>query len=171
MKIDGNAVMRAAPADVWALLTDPARLAHLLPGCERLEPDGPDRFKAAVRFAIAAISGNYAGTLEFADKKPPRSLVLKLDGKGLPGFVRGQGKIELSPRGVETEVRYSGEAQVGGMIAAVGQRLLEGVARKIVQQFFDSAAAELETASRAGKSSAQAASSASSSPPSKRKRK
>jgi carbon monoxide dehydrogenase subunit G len=148
MKIEGNAVMPAPPADVWALLTDPARLARLLPGCERLDPDGPDRFKAAVKFAIAAISGNYAGTLEFADKKPPHSLVLKLDGKGLPGFVRGQGKIELSSRGSETEIRYAGEAQVGGMIAAVGQRLLEGVARKIVQQFFDSAAAELKTEPR-----------------------
>ena len=148
MKIDGNAVLPASPADVWALLTDPTRLAHLLPGCERLDPDGPDRFKAAVKFAVAAISGNYAGTLEFVEKKPPHSLILKLDGKGLPGFVTGQGKIELASHGGDTEVHYSGEAQVGGMIAAVGQRLIEGVARKIVQQFFDSATAELRSAAR-----------------------
>jgi carbon monoxide dehydrogenase subunit G len=174
MKIDGNAVMPAAPAAVWALLTDPARLGHLLPGCERLEPDGPDRFKAAIKFAIAAISGKYAGTLEFADKKPLHSLILKLEGKGLPGFVRGEGKIELVPRGSNTEIRYSGEAQVGGMIASVGQRLLEGVARKIVQQFFDSAAAELKSGAPApvpaGKPSAPAASAGSSAPPPKLKR-
>jgi hypothetical protein len=70
-------------------------------------------------------------------------MVLKLDGRGLPGFVQGEARIELAPSGAGTEVRYSGEAQVGGMIASVGQRLLDVAARKIVQQFFDSAAAEL----------------------------
>src|ERR1700680_2491133 len=112
MKIDGNAVMPAAPAAVWALLTDPARLAHLLPGCERLEPDGPDRFKAAVKFGIAAISGKYSGTVEFAEKKPPKSMRMKLSGKGTPGFVDGVGHIELSEKDGQTELRYTGEAQV-----------------------------------------------------------
>ena len=139
-------MLPAAPADVWALLTDPLRLARLL-GCDRLVSDGPDRYKAEVKFAIAAVSGKYAGSLELSQKKPPRSLVLKFDGKGLPGFVRGEGRIELSAQGsAQTEVRYSGEAQVGGVIAAVGQRMLEGAARKIVQQFFASAAAELKAA-------------------------
>jgi carbon monoxide dehydrogenase subunit G len=146
VKLDGVLTLPGAPAAVWALLTDPARLARLLPGCRRLDPDGPDRFKAAVKFGIAAISGNYAGSLEFAEKRPPRSLVMKLDGKGLPGFVKGQGRIELLSKDGQTEVRYSGEAQVGGMIAGVGQRMLEGAARRIVQQFFEAAAAELKSA-------------------------
>jgi hypothetical protein len=71
MKLEGRYTLPAPPDKVWALLTDPQRLAKLLPGCERLDPDGPDRFKAVVKFAIAAISGKYAGTLEFADKNPP----------------------------------------------------------------------------------------------------
>jgi len=71
MKLAGQYLLPAPPAKVWALLTDPNRLAKLLPGCERLDPDGPDRFKAAVKFGIAAISGKYAGTIEFAEKKPP----------------------------------------------------------------------------------------------------
>jgi hypothetical protein len=136
--------MPAPPGEVWSLLTDPARLSRLLPGCERLDPDGPDRYKAAVKFGIAAISGKYAGTLEFAEKKPPHSLVLKMDGKGLPGFVKGEGRIQLVAKGAsETELTYTGEAQVGGVIASVGQRMLDAAARKIVQQFFDSAKAEL----------------------------
>ena len=139
-------MLPAAPSAVWALLTDPASLARLLPGCERLDPDGPDRYKAAVKFGVAAISGKYAGSVEFSRKKPPRSLFLKLDGKGLPGFVHAEGSIALSARGRQTEVRYSGEAQVGGMIASVGQRMLEAAARRIVQQFFASAAAELKAA-------------------------
>jgi uncharacterized protein len=144
LKLVGTVALPAPPDEVWSLLTDPARLARLLPGCERLEPDGPDRYKAAVKFGIAAISGKYAGTLEFAEKKPPRSLVLKMDGKGLPGFVKGEGRIELAAKGgSDTELTYTGEAQVGGVIASVGQRMLDAAARKIVQQFFDSAKADL----------------------------
>lgn len=145
MKLSGAVTLPGAPAQVWALLTDAQRLARLLPGCERLEPDGPGRYQATVKFGLAAISGKYSGSLEFSEMKPPRSLVLKLDGRGLPGFVQGQARIELAPKGSETEVRYSGDAQIGGMIASVGQRLLEAAARKIVQQFFDSAAAELHS--------------------------
>jgi carbon monoxide dehydrogenase subunit G len=144
MKLEGTSLLPAAPAQVWDLLTDPERLAHLLPGCEGLVPDGPDRYKAEVKLAVAAISGKYAGSLEFVEKNPPGTLVLRFDGKGLPGFVRGEGIIELAAHGEETELRYTGEAQVGGAIAAVGQRLLEGAARKILQQFFASAAAELK---------------------------
>ena len=152
MKLAGTASLPAPPSEVWSLLTDPSRLPRLLPGCERLEPDGPDRFKAAVKFGIAAISGKYAGSVEFAEKKPPRSLVLKLDGKGLPGFVKGEGRIELTPKGSETEIAYTGEAQVGGLIASVGQRMLDAAARKIVRQFFDSAKAELASAKSASSS-------------------
>lgn len=143
MKFAGTASLPAPPAEVWSLLTDASRLSRLLPGCDRLEPDGPDRYKVAVKFGIAAISGKYAGTLEFSQKKPPHSLVLKMDGQGLPGFVKGEGRIELTAKGGDTEVAYSGEAQVGGLIASVGQRMLEAAAGKIVQQFFDSAKAEL----------------------------
>jgi len=144
MKLTGQYTLPAPPEKVWALLTDPQRLAKLLPGCERLEPDGPDRFKAAVKFGLAAISGKYAGTLEFAEKKPNTSMVMKISGKGLPGFVDGSGHIELTGKNDETEVRYTGDAQVGGMIASVGQRMIEGAAKKIVDQFFAGAAEELK---------------------------
>ena len=143
MKIEGTASLPASPAEVWWLLTDASRLSQLLPGCERLEPDGPDRYKAAVKFGIAAISGKYSGTLEFSQKKPPHSLLLKMDGRGLPGFVQGEARISLAAKGSDTELTYAGEAQVGGLIASVGQRMLEAGARKIVQQFFESAKAEL----------------------------
>jgi uncharacterized protein len=144
MKLAGQYILPAPPTKVWALLTDPNRLAKLLPGCERLDPDGPDRFKAAVKFGIAAISGKYAGTIEFAEKNPPNSMRMKLSGKGIPGFVDGVGHIELTEKGGQTELRYTGEAQVGGMIASVGQRMIEGAARKIVDQFFAAASEELK---------------------------
>lgn len=144
MKLAGQYVLPAPPAEVWDLLTDPARLAKLLPGCERLDPDGPDRFKAAVKFGIAAISGKYSGTFEFSEKRPPKSLRMKVSGKGMPGFVDGTGHIELEEHEGHTKLSYTGEAQVGGMIAAVGQRMIEGAARKIVDQFFAAACEELK---------------------------
>lgn len=145
MKISGTATLPGTPQQVWDLLNDPQRLAKCLPGCERLDPDGPDRYKAAIKFALAAVSGSYAGSVELAEKNPPRSLRLKLEGKGLPGFVKGEGHLQLSASGGRTEVSYTGEANVGGMIAAVGQRMIEGAAKKIIQQFFESAAKLLST--------------------------
>jgi len=146
VKLAGQYLLPAAPEKVWELLTDPVRLAKLLPGCERLDPDGPDRYKAAVKFGIAAITGKYAGTVEFSEKNPPHSMRMKIGGKGMPGFVDGTGNIELAEKDGQTELRYTGEAQVGGMIASVGQRMIEGAAKKIVDQFFAAAAEELKKA-------------------------
>ncbi|HUK31660.1 MAG TPA: carbon monoxide dehydrogenase subunit G [Candidatus Acidoferrum sp.] len=143
MKLSGTATLPAPPEKVWAAINDPVILAKCLPGCERLDPDGPDRFKAAVSFGLAAISGKYAGSLELADRKPPHSMRLKMDGKGIPGFVKGEGRIELKGRGKHTELHYEGEAQVGGMIAAVGQRMIEAASKKIVAQFFEKFSAEI----------------------------
>jgi uncharacterized protein len=144
MKLAGEYNLPAAPEKVWELLTDPNRLAKLLPGCERLDPDGPDRFKAAVKFGIAAITGKYAGTVEFSEKQPPKSMRMKISGKGMPGFVDGSGHMELKGKDGGTQLRYTGDAQVGGMIASVGQRMIEGAAKKIVDQFFAAAAEELK---------------------------
>jgi carbon monoxide dehydrogenase subunit G len=137
MKLSGSVILAAPPEKVWAAINDPIILAKCLPGCERLDPDGPDRFRAAVSFGLAAISGKYAGSLELAEKKPPQSMLLKMEGKGIPGFVKGEGRVELRAKGKETELHYEGEAQVGGMIAAVGQRMIEAASKKIVAQFFE----------------------------------
>jgi len=143
MKLSGSVTLAAPPEKVWGAINDPIVLARCLPGCERLDPDGPDRFKAAVSFGLAAISGRYAGSLELAEKKPPHSMLLKIEGKGIPGFVKGQGRVELRAKGKHTELHYEGEAQVGGMIAAVGQRMIEAASKKIVGQFFEKISAEL----------------------------
>jgi carbon monoxide dehydrogenase subunit G len=144
VKLEGTTLLPGTPEQVWELLNDPTRLAKCLPGAETLEPDGPDRYKVHVKFGIAAISGKYAGTVELKDKKPPLSLRMRVEGKGSPGFMSGEGRLELSAKGGQTEVRYAGDAQVGGVIASVGQRMIEAAARRIVQQFFESCAAQLK---------------------------
>jgi uncharacterized protein len=148
VKIAGSHLLPGTPEQLWELLNDPERLAKCLPGCERLEADGPDRYKVVIKIALAAISGKYSGSVELSEKKQPRSLRMRVEGQGTPGFMKGAGQLEFVAKNGQTEVRYSGEAQVGGMVAAVGQRMIEGVARKIIQQFFENAAAELKTPSR-----------------------
>ena len=143
MKIEGTALLPGTREEVWQLFTDPQRLARILPGSQELVPDGSDRYKVSVKFGIAAITGKYAGTVVLSGKKQPDSLRMHVEGKGVPGFMKGEGRIALREKGGQTEVHYSGEAQVGGLIASVGQRIIEVAAKKIIQQFFESAAAQL----------------------------
>jgi carbon monoxide dehydrogenase subunit G len=144
MKLAGHAVLPGPRAKVWEMLTDPVRLAKLLPGCERLDHDGSGCFKVVVKFGIAAISGKYTGRLEYADQKPPHSMRLKLSAKAITGFVDGEARVELTEKGHDTEIHYTGEARVGGPIAAVGQRMMDAAAKRIVGQFFAAAADELK---------------------------
>lgn len=146
MKIHGSHLLPASRKAVWEFLNDPVRLAKCLPGCEKLEPIGPDRYRVAVKYAIAAIGGNFSGTIELLDKKPPHAMRLRSESKGTPGFVKGEGELELTEKGGQTELCYSAEVQVGGLIASVGQRMLEMASRKITQQFFESVAAQLKSA-------------------------
>lgn len=148
MKVQGTASLPGKREQVWDLLTDPERLAKCLPGAERLEPDGPDRYKVAMKFGIAAFSGKFQGSVELAEKKPPESLKMRVEGRGAPGFMKGEGTISLREKSGATEVKYEGEAQVGGVIASVGQRMIEAASKKIMRQFFDAAAAELKAAAK-----------------------
>lgn len=148
MKVQGSHVLPATREQVWEFLNDPQRLAKCLPGCEKLEPIGPDRYKVAVKYAIAAVGGNFSGTVELLDKKPPKSMRLRTESKGAPGFVKGEGALELTEKGKQTELRYSGEVQVGGLIAAVGQRMLDMASKKIIQQFFECVATQLKAAGK-----------------------
>lgn len=144
VKIEGAYKLPGTAQEVWDLFTDPARLAQLLPGCERLEPDGVDRYKVAVKFGLAAISGKFAGSVVLSEKKPPHSLRIEIENKGPAGFMKGNGQLELIEKGSETEVKYAGDAQVGGMIAAVGQRLMEAGAKKMIEECFQRAAGLLK---------------------------
>lgn len=148
MKVQGSHVLPATREQVWEFLNDPARLAKCLPGCEKLEPIGPDRYKVAVKYAIAAVGGSFSGTIELLDKKPPKSMRLRTESKGVPGFVKGEGTLELAEKGKQTELRHSGEVQVGGLIAAVGQRMLDMASKKIIQQFFECVASQLKAAGK-----------------------
>ena len=143
MTLDGTRHFSAPRDRVWAAFTDPAVLARATPGCERLDPIGPDEFEATLSVGVSAVKGVYQGKLALLDKKPPEGYTLRVEGSGRPGFVKGEGRLLLTDEDGGTRVTIRGEAQVGGVIAAVGQRLLGAAARMLMEQFFSAMEAEI----------------------------
>jgi uncharacterized protein len=136
MDVTGSYTFAASPDAVWKALTDPAVIAACLPGCDTLEPLGEDKYSAAMTLAVAAVTGNYTGTVSMLDKNPPHSYRLVVEGSGKPGFVNGEATIELIAEGTGTTVRVTGQGNVGGVIARVGQRLLGSVSKMMMDRFF-----------------------------------
>ena len=126
-----------APVDrVWALLMDTTAIGNCLPGCRGLQPIGDDKYEVELNVAVAAIAGSFKGTVSLAEKDPPRSYKLLVEGTGRQGFMKGHARVDLEPDGDNTRVLVTAEADVGGMIARVGQRLLSGVARATMDRFY-----------------------------------
>lgn len=136
MELTATYKFKAPPERVFDLLTDPAVVASCLPGCEHLEPVGENKYRAVLSMGIAAITGRYEGTVELADLNRPSSYRILVEGRGTPGFVKGEGAIELTASGEETIVKVQGHAQVGGAIARVGQRLIGGASKLATDKFF-----------------------------------
>ena len=121
---------------VWDVLLDPEVLKQALPGIEKLEATAPDSFAVVMNLGVAAVKGRYSGTLSITDKKPPSSYRLQGEGKGAPGWTKGQAVLTLVSEGVGTRVTAKGDAQVGGTIAGVGQRMREGIGKSMARDFF-----------------------------------
>lgn len=136
MKVSGTHLLNAPRDRVWQCLNDPAFLKECLPGCESMEATGPDQYRVTLTVGIAAVKGKYAGSVTLSEKEPPQRFKMQVEGKGTGGFMQGTGLLELSEDPQGTKVAYQGDVQVGGPIASVGQRLLDGAAKMMVGQFF-----------------------------------
>ena len=136
MQITGSYPFNAPPAVVWALLMNTETLAACIPGCKELRPLGDDRYAADITAGVASITATYAATVTLADKNAPASYRLVVEATGRPGFVRGNAHVALAAADAGTTVTVTATADAGGMIARVGQRMLEGVARMTMDKFF-----------------------------------
>jgi carbon monoxide dehydrogenase subunit G len=143
VKVSGTHILNAPRDRVWQLLNDPAFLKVCLPGCESMEATGPDQYQATLTVGIAAVKGKYTGSVSLSDKEPPQRFTMRVEGKGTGGFMQGTGLLELADDPQGTKVTYQGDVQVGGPIASVGQRLLDGAAKMMVGQFFTAVNAQL----------------------------
>jgi uncharacterized protein len=136
MELSGTYEIHAPVERAWDLLMDIDAIGRCLPGCHGLKPVGPDRYEVELGVTVAAIAGSFKGTVALEDKAPPNSYTLVVEGSGRQGFIKGRARVTLAPDGDLTRIQIAATAEVGGMIARVGQRLLEGVARTMMDRFY-----------------------------------
>lgn len=136
MHIASSYTFSAPPTRVWDVLMDTTAIAACVPGCQELTPIGEDRYRAKMAVVVAAVTGNFDATIELADKTPPSGYTLRVDGQSRAGFVKGSSRIALVEVEGRTRVDVAADVQVGGPVARVGQRLLEGVGKGMMDRFF-----------------------------------
>jgi carbon monoxide dehydrogenase subunit G len=146
MKIEGTHALTASRERVYQSLIDPDVLQRCIPGCERLEKTGDEAYSVTIRTGVGSIKGVFSGNVRLTDLRPPEHYRIVVDGKGAPGFLKGAGDFQLDEQGDATLIRYSGEVQVGGTIAGVGQRMIQATAKMMAAQFFTALEAEAKTA-------------------------
>ena len=133
---------RSVPAPVpavWVALNDPAFLKECIPGCETIEPEGEHAYRIAMAARIGPVSAKFNGRMQLSDIDPPKGYTLGFEGQGgAAGFAKGEAKVALTPaeNGAATTLSYTVNAQVGGKIAQIGSRLVDGAAQKLADDFF-----------------------------------
>ena len=145
MKIEGTQELRAKRERVYQALIDPAVLQRCIPGCERLEKTSENTYSITMRAGVGSIKGVFTGTVKLEDMHPDSHFRIVVEGKGQPGFLKGSGEISLEEVDDRTVVNYKGDVQVGGTIASVGQRMIQGAAKMVATQFFTAIEAEAQT--------------------------
>ena len=136
MKIEGSHKISAPRERVFEALNDPAVLQKCIPGCESLEKTSDNQYSAKLTAGVGAIKSKFTATVTISDLVVPSHYKLTVEGKGQPGFVKGSGDLNLEDSGGATEIKYTGEVQAGGMIASVGQRMIQSTATMLAGKFF-----------------------------------
>ena len=137
MKIEGSYFLALPPEQAYQKLQDPEVLAAAMPGCESLEKIGENEYRMKMKMALASVSGAFEGKVRITDQSSPNAFKLLVEGTGKIGFMKGEGHLKFTPKDQGTDVSYTGDVQVGGTIAAVGQRLIDGTAKLMIKRFFD----------------------------------
>jgi carbon monoxide dehydrogenase subunit G len=145
MKIEGTHQVSAPRDRVYQALVDPEVLQRCIPGCERLDKTAENTYSVTIRAGIGAIKGVFTGTVRLEDMRSPEHYRIVVEGKGIPGFLKGSGDLDLEIQGEGTLIKYTGDLQLGGTIASVGQRMIQGTAKMMASQFFTALEAEART--------------------------
>ena len=146
MKVAGNYTLPVTQERAYQLLQDPIVLARCMPGCERLEQIGPDEYAMKMKMALASVSGLFDGKVRITDAEPSNQFRLNVEGTGKIGWMKGGGLLTLTQNATGTHVAYDGDVQVGGTIAAVGQRLMDTTSKMLIKRFFEKLASEAAAA-------------------------
>ncbi len=138
MELTNTRIVPASLADVWHGLNDPETLKACVPGCESFEKSGDNEYIAVTTARVGPVSARFTGRITLADIDPPNRYTLRFEGQGgAAGFAKGEAKVSLAPaEGGHTAVTYTAKAQVGGKLAQIGSRLIDGAAAKLADDFF-----------------------------------
>ena len=138
MEMTNSRIVPAPPAAVWAALNDPAALQASIPGCESLERTGDNEWRVVLAAKVGPVSAKFTGTMRMTDATPPTGYTLHFAGQGgAAGFANGEARVTLAPaEGGHTLLTYAVKAQVGGKLAQIGSRLIDGAAAKMADDFF-----------------------------------
>ncbi|MGX7705092.1 CoxG family protein [Methylobacterium sp. Gmos1] len=156
MTMTGEVVLPADQQTVWEKLNDPEVLKRCIPGCETLEKVGDNELQASAKIAVGPVKATFKGKVTLTDIDPPNGYRITGEGQGgVAGFAKGGAVVRLEPaEGGQTKMTYDVEASVGGKIAQLGGRLINGVAKKYADNFFDTFAKEVQGSGVAGETSA-----------------
>ena len=149
MKVAGEYRFDAPPEEVWEALLDPEVLAAIMPGCKKLELTGEHQYEGILDMKVGPVQGQFKGKVNLENFDAPNGYDLKLDGQGAPGFVKATATVGLAADGGGTNMTYQGDAQVGGRIASVGQRLLDSSSKAIIKQSLEGLNAQVTARSAA----------------------
>lgn len=139
MKIEGEYTFDGPRKDVWEILRDPEVLATALPGTKSLEQVSENEYQGEMQVRIGPVAGLFSGRVVISDEAPPESLTMMVEGKGKPGFVKGSGSVQLSAQHEgQTLMQYTGDLEMGGRLASVGQRLMDSASKSLLSQGLDS---------------------------------
>jgi carbon monoxide dehydrogenase subunit G len=138
MEMTSTRIVNAPPDKVWTALNDPAVLKDAVPGCESFERVTDTEWRVVVAVNVGPVAARFNGRITLADLAPPTAYTMKFDGQGgAAGFANGEAKLSLAPSGsAATALTYTAKAQVGGKIAQLGSRLIDGAAAKMADEFF-----------------------------------
>ncbi len=137
MKLTGSYEINAPREKVWNAITEPASLQGCIPGCQRLEDVGDGNYEASISAQMGPVRGNFSAKVSIRDWNPHESYRLIVSANGAPGFVNGEAFITLTEDGSVTTVNVDGDGQAGGLLARVGQRMMESVSRNMMDRFFN----------------------------------
>jgi len=145
MKIESTQELHAPRDRIYSALTDPEVLRRCIPGCESLEKTAEDTYSATLKAGVGSIKGTFKGEVRLEDMRPPEHYRIVVEGKGAIGFAKGSADFDLEEKDGVTVIKYSGELQIGGTIAGVGQRMIQGAAKMMASRFFAALEAEVKT--------------------------
>jgi carbon monoxide dehydrogenase subunit G len=151
MEMKGEQLIPAPQKVVWDALNNPQILKECVPGCESIDPIGPDEYQVLMVARVGPVSAKFKGKLALLDIKAPNSYSITFEGQGGPaGFAKGGAQVSLSLKDGQTLLSYGAKANVGGKLAQIGSRLVDAAAKKVADDFFRNFNAKVASLQAAG---------------------